>query len=550
MRSSADGFKRVVGRATDRRRLLRGAWSAVAGVGSLAVAAACRSPASAPVAPTSVSSESVAPRTGGTLTLATFRDPDHFDPLRFTSVVSGLALRAMSDTLIRFTQDLQAVPGVAERWEVSDEGVRYTLHLRRDLRFHDGTPCDAEAVRFAFTRLLGDTRSPYRSDVAELLRVDTPEPWIVSLVFAAPYAPLLSKLVSGAGILVSPRAVERYGDRMRGAFGGAGCGPWMFESWEPDVRLSTVRNPEYWGSTASGTRPPYLDQLVLQPIADENHRLAALRAGQVDALISATGGAPASEIGAIKRDPELSYSDNLGLGFTGLWINVTRPPLDRRELRQALSWAIDRTEIVEVILPDGAVANDTALVSPLPGHDLSYHPYLQPDLERADALVQGASVTRVPLTVTYNSGSPQTQQIAEVVRAQAARAGFAITLDPTDAPGVQQRVVGGDFQAFVGNWPGAIDADGQIYPLLHSQGGSNFCRYSNPRLDELLDAGRRTLDGPARATIYSQAERILAEDAPIAILYNSIDHAVTRRGIRDFPVGPSSVIRFAETWKE
>jgi peptide/nickel transport system substrate-binding protein len=241
--------------------------------------------------------------------------------------------------------------------------------------------------------------------------------------------------------------------------------------------------------------------------------------------------------------------DKPGLGFAGLWLNLTRPPLNRPELRQALSWAVDRAEIVEAALPGGAIANDTVIPAPLIGHDPSFHPYLQPDLQRAGALLRGAGLANVPLAVTYSGGSPQLQQVTEVVRAQAGRSGITITLDPVDPPTVQRRVVGGDFEAFLGTWQGAVDPDGQTYPIFHSQGSSNYARYSSPRLDQLLEAGRRTIAGPARAAIYLEAERTIAEDSPIVILYRGTDHVVTQRRVRDFPLGPAPTVRFAQTWK-
>src|SRR5262249_4681685 len=160
--------------------------------------------------------------------------------LRYFTSTAGVAFRNLTDTLVRFTEDLRPVPGLARTWEVSADGRQYTFALQPGVTFHDGTAFDAEAVRFTFDRYLRDAASPRHQDVADVQEIAVLDPLTVRVTLGHPSAPFLSKLVQGAGIVVSPTAVQRLGDALRRDFTGAGTGPWKFQEWVKDDHFTAV----------------------------------------------------------------------------------------------------------------------------------------------------------------------------------------------------------------------------------------------------------------------------------------------------------------------
>jgi peptide/nickel transport system substrate-binding protein len=489
---------------------------------------------------------------GGTLTVATGADLDSLDPLRYFTSTAGVFFRNLTDTLVRFGPDLQPAPGLAERWEVSPDGRRYTFHLRDGVTFHDGTAFDAEAVRFVFLRYLNDKGSPWHQDVAYVQDVEVVDRLTARVALAHPYAAFLSKLVLGAGIMVSPAAVQKLGEGLRRDFTGAGTGPWRFGEWHKDSHFTAVRNDRYWERDAHGTPLPYLDKLVFRVVPDENTRLAYLKTGEVDALASYLGGPPAAQVAAIRRDPDLVYREEPGFSWTAMDLNVGRAPFDKQEVRQALALAVDRESIVRTVLHGVEVPSDTVLPPTQPGHDPGFRPYLKRDVARARALLQRAGQARVAFTFQTSNSGQQPVAIAELIKDQIAPAGFEMKIELLDPAARRARREAGDFQASLGSWSGFIDPDGNVYQLFHganAQNATNCCRFGNPALDRLLDQGRQTLDPAARAAIYRQVDRLLAEDSPTVILYHGVNSVATSKRVQNFPLGTAAIIRFGDVWR-
>jgi peptide/nickel transport system substrate-binding protein len=544
-----------------RRTFLRGL-GAAAGLAALAPLAACSSTkqtakptasAAARVSPsatgTATATRAAAPIKGGTLTLALGSDLTTFDPLTYADGYSAYAIRNMADTLVRYTHDLQPAPGLAKRWEVSTDGTAYVFHLQPNVSFQDGTPFDAEAVRYNLNRTIQDKISPWHSDLADVQALSVLDPLSIKLTLGHPYAPFLSKLLLGSGIMVSPMAVEKLGDKLKTDFTGAGAGPWKFGEWLKDDHFTAVRNERYWDKDASGTQLPYLDKLVLTPVPDENLRLSQLRTGAVDALSGPVGGPPAKDIAAITADPSLTYQQEPGLAAEGLVLQTQKPPFDEKEVRQALAYAIDREAIVQSVLYGAAVANDTVIPAIQPGSDPSYHPYRKQDLGKAKQLLQQAGQGRVSFTLQIAAGAPQVQQMAELIKDQISAAGFDLQIQAMDFPTQLANAKKGAFQANTLAWTGFVDPDGNVAQLFGTGGGTNYSGYSNPTLDGLMQKGRQTLDTQARIPIYQQINRTLADDLPVVVLYNPVSNYVTRKAVQNFPIGVASIIRLTGVWK-
>ena len=179
-------------------------------------------------------------------------------------------------------------------------------------------------------------------------KIDKPDQGTVRLTLSSPYAPFLYNLADHAGRVISPAIGEKYGaDRLKVDLTGEGTGPFKFVEWKSGDHVTLVRNERYLGRDATGTQLPYADKLIYRVIPDGNQALASLRSGEIDALYLAAGipSAPAKDIASIKADPSLSYHDRPAPGGQTLYFNEAKHPFGSRELRQAVSYAIDRAAI-------------------------------------------------------------------------------------------------------------------------------------------------------------------------------------------------------------
>ena len=550
-------------RRTTRRGFIRGAGVAATVVTLAPSLAACggskknarttgaatASVAAAGRTSTAAASAAEKPVRGGTLTMAMAADITSFDPAKIQDGYSNAASSNMVDALVRFDHDLKPQPGLATSWDVSSDATQFTFHLRPSVKFHDGTDFNADAVKFNLNRQIQDKAAVRHQDVADVQDVTVIDPMTIKLTLGHSFAPFLTKLSSGAGYMLSPAAVQKLGDKLSADFTGAGTGPYKFQEWAKADHFTAVRNESYWEKDANGAQLPYADKIILKPIPDENTRLANLKSGEVDAFRIGEG-PPPKDVAAIKQDPTLTYRDEPGLIVEFINFEVDKPPFDRKELRQALSYAIDRSQIVKTVLYDTAAPWDTMIPPTVFGSDPNYHPYLKQDIDKAKQLLQQAGQTKLSFTCQVSSNAAINQQMFELIKDQIAPAGFDMQIQEIDFTTWLANANKGDYQVGGGvNWGGGIDPDGYFYSLFYTKAGFNITHYSNPDLDKLMDQGRQTLDQQARIPIYRQLNKSLAEDLPFTVTYTPVTSVLTLKKVHNYPLGTEPVAGVSQVWK-
>lgn len=499
---------------------------------------------------TAAAASNAKPVKGGTLTLAVARDITTFDPVKSQDVYSDYAITNMTNALVHFNEKLQPVPSLVKSWDISSDGTTYTFHLQTGVKFHDGTDFNADAVKFNLNRHIQDPKSVRHSDVADVKDITVIDPMTVKLTLGHPFAPFLSKLTGGAGYMLSPTAVQKLGDKINTDFTGAGTGPYKFSEWLKDDHFTAVRNENYWEKDSSGTQLPYTDKLIFKPIPDENVRLQNLKSSAVDVL-PAYGGPPNKDIASLKTDSSLVYQQAPGLGFSFIMLEVEKPPFDKKEVRQALAYSIDRAQIAKTVYFDTVVPNDTVIPGTVPGGDPNFHPYLKQDVNKAKQLLQQAGQSKVSFAMQISSSSPAIQQLAELMKDQISGAGFDMQIQPIEFATLVANGNKGDYQAGALGWSGSVDPDGDTYPLFYTKAGFNLAHYSNPSLDQLLDKGRQTVDAQARIGIYQQIDKLLADDLPFVILNNPVVNYAALKKVQNFPINLATVPvqGFSQVWK-
>lgn len=244
-----------------------------------------------------------------TLVVGLVAEPTSMDPGQLTDINSMRVLSSVYDTLVRFKEDSFTLePSLATSWAISSDGLNYTFKLRRGVKFHDGTPFNAEVVKFTYDRLL-DPKHPYANTgpfpfagfyYGAVKQVTVVDASTVRFTLKQPFSPLLNNLTLNTGRIVSPAAVKRYGKDF--ASHPVGTGPFKFASWEKNVRIVLNANTAYWGGK------PGLDRLIFRPLPEEQTRVTELLSGGVDFIVDV----PPDNIAQIRSDPRFVFYQQPG----------------------------------------------------------------------------------------------------------------------------------------------------------------------------------------------------------------------------------------------
>jgi peptide/nickel transport system substrate-binding protein len=433
------------------------------------------------------------------LRIALREDPDVLDPTLSRTYVGRIVYMGVCDKLFDIDAQLNPVPQLATgfRWE---DPQTLLITLRQGVRFHDGEMMDAEAVRYSLNRHLTMQGSFRRGEMGNITAIEVVDPTTVRIRLGAPNAAFIATLTDRAGMILSPKAAEAAGRN----FGARPvcAGPMRFVERVAQERIVLDRFPEYWNAGQI-----HLSRVTYIPIPDNTVRLANLQSGAVEFGERMEP----DDIRSIQRNRNLRAVQVEELGWQSIQFNVGNgersAPLRDARVRQAFELAIDRAAINQVVY-EGMF---TPTRQPIPPASAFHLPNFAPparDVTRARALLREAGVTgplALEMTVPNN---PDLRQVGEVVQAMAREAGFEITLRAMEFASSLQAAQRGDFQLYLVGWSGRTDPDGNIHAFLHSRGGQNDGKYSNPEVDRLLDAARAEGELAKRRDLYRQALEI------------------------------------------
>ena len=474
------------------------------------------------------------PAAAQTLRVGIAADPNVLDPAQSSAYVERIVFTALCDRLLDVGPDLGFRPELATAWAWSDAGRTLTLAIRPDGRFHDGTPLDAESVRINLERYRTARESRRRTELAAVRAVEAPDPRTVVIRLHEPFAPLLSVLSDRSGMILSPTALARLGERIREE--PVCSGPFRLTRRVPQERIEMERVPEHWNSANI-----HVQRLTFLPITDGTVRLLNLRAGQLDVIERIS---PA-DVAEARRDRRIQVRDATSIAYQTLYIRVEGGgALRDPRLREALELSLDRDIINRVALEGLYVPNNQPEAPGTPFH----FPDLTPpkrDLDRARALLREAGKPDAAFTLLVPNAPIETQ-VAEIIQAMAGEAGFRVKVEALEASTMVARSERGqNYDAAFGIWSGRPDPDGNVAPWLASDGFLNRMGYSEPAVDAAFTAARRTTDPAARRGFYrAAAERWLA-DRPMLILYSYRWFWGLRAGVEGFEPAPDGLIRFA-----
>ncbi|HVB64618.1 MAG TPA: ABC transporter substrate-binding protein [Nitrolancea sp.] len=482
------------------------------------------SPASSSGSSTATSASTNTAQQGGELFYALANKIDTLDPTitTFTDVVR-IAVH-MFDPLIWEAKAGEFIPGLAQKWEVNDTADKYTFHLRTDVKFHDGTAFNADAIKFTYDRIV-DPASKSQVAFSQIGPYDSStivDPATVTVNFKKPFAPFLSSVSQVLLAPLSPTAVQKLG----ADFGikPVGTGPFKFDSYKTDNVVRMVKNPDYkWApSMFKHQGPPNLDAISWRIIPEAATRVAALQSGEVQFIQDV----PTQDYSSLKSNNSVALLEGVmaGSGWS-MMINVTKTPTDDVKLRQALEWGVDKVGMIKAIWQGLYQPASSPLTSVTFGYDPKTKDVYKYDATKAGQLLDeagwkmsgdtrqkdGQSLT---LEVYYRSDNPDFTAMATFLQSMYQQIGIKLNLNGLAQAGYFDAVRAGKHHLQFW-WEPATDPD-VVRELLYSanaNGGTNRNRYKNADMDKLIDDAAGTTDPAKREAFYSQIQMKVLNEA-------------------------------------
>ena len=478
------------------------------------------------------------PRYGGTITVAVTDDPPNLDPHITNAASARNILHNIFATIVEMNEEFVPAPGLAESWEISDDGLTYTFHLVENARFHDGTPVDAEAIVYNFDRIKDPaTGSPRASELSFVESYEAADEYTFVARLSQPYAAFLPALASWSGMIVSPTAVETYGDDFASHLVGAG--PFKFVDHIRDDRVLLVRNDDYFREGL-----PYLDQIIVRPFVDGEARVINLKSGALDMFYTI----PGKDLEDLMSYPGVVVESVPGLGYSSMYINTRSEALGNPYRRQALNYCVDRDIIINTVFPHGGAVAAYSPFSPATFvTDVDDERIPQRDPEKVRELLELAgSPNGFTFEVLYAADEENTRLIT-LVQAMCAEFGINLVAQPTEFGQILARAGEGNYTAAWISLTPRNDPDLSAYPWFTSN-STNFAQIDNPVIDDLLTRARAVSDIAERRELYRAAADEMLLEMPYLFLFHRAEIKAYRDRIQNFPHIADGMMRFESVW--
>lgn len=465
---------------------------------------------------------------GGEITYGLTLVVSGIDPHAGSSSELGIFLTSVYDPLVWQDQEGNFYPGLATEWDLSDDGLVYTFHLREDVTFHDGEPFNAEAVKANFDRIvnpdLGSRKAVYMMGPYD--HTEVVDDYTVEVHFTEPYAPFLDSASQVYLAMASPKALEEWGLEQY-ADHQVGTGPFMISEYVAKDHIVLVKNPDYnWAPEFMMHQgPAYLDQITFRFYPDPATRVPALESGEVQIM----GEIPPIEANRLMTDPRFAiYPTNVPGQSLQLWMNTEKVPTDDLKVRQALLYGCDREAIVNGVfrgfspIAYGPLGRSTPFYSPAVEGMYAY------DLAMAQSLLDEAGWVDTDgdgirekdgQDLTLNMilmGWGSMPEVGTAMQGLYRQLGVQVDAEILTYPAALEAAANSEHNMI----PNAISSSDPdiLANYFHSEnidGGFSWSRYADPELDSLLEEGARSMDPAVRADLYAQAQEIIMEQALI-----------------------------------
>lgn len=492
--------------------------------------------------------EAAKPVYGDTFIEASIGEPSNLLPVLSSDSASSDINRLVYNGLIRYDKNLVLEGELAESWEISADNLTITFHLRRNVFWHDGHPFSSADVLFTYQMYINpDVPTSYAEDFLQVTRAEAPDDYTFRVTYALPYAPALESW----GTAIHPKHLLEGQDVTKSPLSRApvGTGPYRFAKWTAGEKLELLANPDYFEGK------PHIHRVVYRIIPDSSTQFLELQAGGLDFM-----GLTPIQYATQTDTPVFSHNFNkyryLAFGYTYLGYNLQKPIFQDVRVRQAISYAIDKQELIDgVLLGHGQAATgpykpDTWVYNA----GVKHYPY---DPAKARALLAEAGWTdsnadgvldrngqKFAFTIVTNQGNDLRAKTAEITQRRLKEVGIAVEIRIVEwATFLKEFIFPGNFDVTILGWTAGPEPD--QYNIWHSSKTAprelNFVKYSNAEVDALLEKGRRTFAQAERKVIYDRFQEILAEEQPYTFLYVSEALPAVAKRFRGIDPAPAGI---------
>ncbi|TVR02764.1 MAG: glutathione ABC transporter substrate-binding protein [Spirochaetaceae bacterium] len=437
-----------------------------------------------------------------------------------TSAPAATVGEHVVERLIYMEEDGTLTPMLATSWSANADSTVWTFEIRQGVTFHDGAPLNAEAVRANLARFVDpEVGAAYRFLLGSVQDIQATGEYTLQITLAQPFAPILSHLSHSFIGIVSPNQISDLA--ADGTFEiPVGTGPYVMERWSRGDSIRMSVNADYWGPI------PQIPNLVFNFIPEESARIVALETGEADAIMAV----PPQDVARLQQNPDIDVVFQTTVRTIYISFNNIREPFTDQRVRHALNYAIDKQAIVDSIFEGNAFVADAPIVDAVFGHT-TVGPYeFNPDRAR-ELLAEAGFPNGFDMVLHHPTGRyPLDATVAQAVQSMLADVGVNATLETREWSAylqfTSQPPDRAEYDSFMLGWGTVtLDADYGLFALLHTRqwnpNGNNRGFYSNPRVDELLDAARIETNPDRRRTMYHEAVDLIWDDAPWIFLYNA-----------------------------
>lgn len=486
-------------------------------------------------------------------------DANTLDPINTQIGESVNVILQIFDTLVTYAEDsAEIVPALATKWEHSADGLTWTFDLREDVKFQDGTPLNAAAVKFSFDRLLQpdhpavyDKARPYQPNFKMIAEVIPEGEHRVVFKLSAPSAIFLQNMTMFPASIVSPTAVEKLKDKF--AEQPVGTGPFQMVRWDRDQKIVLSAFEYHWRGK------PKAEHLIFVPVKESATRIEQLKRGE----IHIADNLPPAELDALAKLPNIVIQEQSGMNVGYLTMQMEKAPFTNANVRKAFALAIDKATLIKVAYAGHGAAAVTMVPNTMWAHHQSLADYPFDPAQARELLAAAAKEDgfELPLKITLaymNQPRPYMQQpiaVAGFVKDALRDIGVEVTLEPRDVNEHFKYVDAGKHQLALAGWySDNADPDNFLYSLLDpdniSEVGNNLSRYRNEEVHQLLLAGQTELDEAKRLAIYLKVQELVLADVPTIPLIHTNTRVAQSPKVRGFKLHPTGVLRLRNTYLE
>jgi peptide/nickel transport system substrate-binding protein len=500
-------------------------------------------------------SEKAQPVYGDLLIQGSIGDASNLIPLLASDSASHDISGLIFNGLLKYDKNLNLVGDLAESWEVSPDGLTITFKLRKGVKWQDGREFTAEDIMFGYQTIINpNTRTAYSGDYREVKQATVVDRYTFRVIYHRPFAPGLS---SWGSLVVLPKHILEGQNINTTPFSRnpVGTGPYKFKEWKTGEKIVLVANPDYFDGR------PYVDGFIYRIIPDPATMFLELKAGGLDLM----GLSPLQykrQTDTHKMHRDFRKYKYLAFAYTYLGYNLKDQKFQDVRVRQALTYAIDKEEIIQgVLLGMGIIA--TGPYKPdTPWYNPNVRKYSY-DVEKARKLlaeagwkpgrngILGKDGNPFEFTILTNQGNELRAKCAEIIQRRLGAVGIKVKIRTVEwAAFINEFIDKKSFETVILGW--TLGQDPDIYDIWHSSRVGpkelNFISYKNKEVDQLLEKGRYTFDQKVRKACYDRIQEILAEEQPYTFLYVPYALPIISARFRDIEPAPAGITYNMDKW--